>query len=1043
MILSKANITSIDLFGLIDENIRTGKSAEQLIIVPTNRKLRSLKKEIINNSPNQTSSVINIETLSTLFTKILEQLEQFISLSEAAASVFIKQSAEDINLNYFTNYRGSIPNGTLDRIKNVISEYKKHGITPNVLRREAESLEKFEKLKAIDIADIYENYKEKTISINGFEIGDVYEKLLDYPEAEIFDVFTKLFPQVKLIVLVGFDQFTIPEINLIDSLSNFVLSNLYIDFDYYTFNPLIFSHLEETYKILESKGYKKVDDKSIYDFPEFKKEIREKLFLKLEENQINNFNERITSINGRNTEEEIELIAKQIKKIIADKEVEPHKICVAFNLISEFSPLVRDVFERFGIPFNLTDRTSLDQSPPVIAVINFLEILDNDFYYKNIFRAFSGRFLSEAGIDIANLNFIASKLKIVSGRHNWMNAINAELEYENGDEETLDKIKLKKALEDLTKINNLIMPFDEKLTPSEFFKRLLKFITDSKISITVLEGHPNHREEDIAALTKFIETIDEILQLIEKQTENPEKYSLTFYLDQIKTACSWARFNIKGRSDDGVLVTSIDEIRGLSFDHLFIAGMNDGIFPTRYTPEIFFSGSFAKKEITHQTEERYHFYQALSTWRKHLYLAYSNIGEERELIESSFLKDFLTLFKHNNISYKDFESTAFSYEDLQINLGNAIYSNNKIEDAVSQRTDLSKLKEKIEVSNKRRKNPHKPEAFNGFVGLNIDEISQKVLSHFAEKEFSISQLETYAKCPFKYFLQYVLKLSEIGEPTEEVEPIEIGSILHKILYEFYTTLRENKIILTNCTDSEFSKTEELIFRIAEKNLDSPLFLSEISFYERERILGIDGDRNSSILYQFIKKEREESSSIVPSYFEVAFGNVHSKIKDEDLSSPEPIYGGKVKFRGKIDRIDVNTEKNSYDIIDYKLSLSRKPTRSELEEGISLQLPLYLFAAKKLFERKEISLSPSEVYLYSLKFKQGEFGKHKITLVNKKADDTEKEIESLFENTLNKIENYIEHIVKGEFPLTNLEDRQKKVCNYCDFNKICRVEETDL
>ena len=254
MILSKAKISSIDLFGLIDENIRTGKSDEQLIIVPTNRKLRSLKKEIINNSPNQTSSVINIETLSTLFTKILEQLEQFISLSEAAASVFIKQSAEDINLNYFTNYRGSIPNGTLDRIKNVISEYKKHGITPDVLRREAESLEKFEKLKALDIAGIYENYKEKTISINGFEIGDVYEKLLHYPEAEIFDVFTKLFPKVKLIVLIGFDQFTIPEINLIDRLSNFVLSNLYIDFDYYTFNPLIFSHLEETYKILESKG---------------------------------------------------------------------------------------------------------------------------------------------------------------------------------------------------------------------------------------------------------------------------------------------------------------------------------------------------------------------------------------------------------------------------------------------------------------------------------------------------------------------------------------------------------------------------------------------------------------------------------------------------------------------------------------------------------------------------------------------------------------------------------------------------------------------
>lgn len=1043
MILTKENISSLDLIGLIDENIRNGKSDEQLIIVPTNRKLRALKKEIINNSPNQTSSVINIETLSTLFSKMLEQLEQFTPLSEAAASVFIKQSAESVKLNYFTNYRGNIPNGTLDRIKNVISEYKKHGITSNVLKTEAEKLEKFEKLKALDIADIYENYKARTNGINGLEIGDVYEKLLIYSEDKLEEIFTNLFTNVKQIALLGFDQFTVPEINLINRLCYFVHSKLYIDFDFYSYNPLIFSHLEDTYKILEDKGYKRIEDKSLYEFSGFKKEIREKLFLKTEENKVDKYSDRITSIHGRNTEEEIELIAKQIKNLVLDKNVKPHKICVAFNLISDFSPIVRDVFERYGLPFNLTDRTSLDQSPPVIAIINFLEMAENDFYYKNIFRAFSGRFLSEVKIGTANLNYVASELKIVSGKHNWFNTIKSALENERDDDDSINKEKLKEALGDIKNIEEMLKSFTAKLTPAEFFNELVKFITDSKISISVLEGHSDYREEDIAALTTFIETIDEIFQLIEKQTEQPEKHSLSFYLDQIKTACSWARFNVKGRSDNGILVTSVDEIRGLNFDYLFIAGMNDGIFPTRYMPEIFFSGSFAKKEITHQTEERYHFYQALSTWRKNLYLSYSTVGDERELVQSSFLKDFLQLFDHTKITHTDFVSTAYSIEDLQVNIGNRIFSGSQIEESIFDEINLFNIEEKIEVNEQRKKHPHKALPHNGFVNLEDDSTIEEALAKFSDREFSISQLETYAKCPFKYFVQYVLKLSEMGEPTEEVEPIEIGSVLHKILYEFYTTLRRESIVLANCSDEEFNIAEKLIFQIAERNLDSPLFASEISFYERERILGIDGDRNESILHQFLLKERDQAEALVPSHFEVAFGNIQSKIKDENLSSPEPVIGHNVKFRGKIDRIDKNIEENNFDIIDYKLSLSRKPTRADLEGGISLQLPLYMFAAKKLFEQKEIKLSPSEVYLYSLKFNQKEFGKQKISLIDRKAENKEAEFNRLFDEALEKIDKYVQDIVKGEFPLTSLEDREKKVCKYCDFNKICRVEETDL
>jgi ATP-dependent helicase/DNAse subunit B len=84
-------------------------------------------------------------------------------------------------------------------------------------------------------------------------------------------------------------------------------------------------------------------------------------------------------------------------------------------LIDKYSALIRDIFSSFGIPFNLTDRISLATSNPVISIINLLEILENDFYYKNIFRALSSRFLNFENISLDGLMKAAAELKIVAG----------------------------------------------------------------------------------------------------------------------------------------------------------------------------------------------------------------------------------------------------------------------------------------------------------------------------------------------------------------------------------------------------------------------------------------------------------------------------------------------------------------------------------------------------------------------------------------------------------------------------------------------------
>jgi ATP-dependent helicase/nuclease subunit B len=160
-----------------------------------------------------------------------------------------------------------------------------------------------------------------------------------------------------------------------------------------------------------------------------------------------------------------------------------------------------------------------------------------------------------------------------------------------------------------------------------------------------------------------------------------------------------------------------------------------------------------------------------------------------------------------------------------------------------------------------------------------------------------------------------------------------------------------------------------------------------------------------------------------------------------------VITGRVKLKGKIDRIDINETEKTLKVIDYKLG-GTKPTAEDLSTGISLQLPLYLFAAKELI-KKELGgdYQPSDAQIFSLKYNEKDFGKKSISLKirKSKAENIEGEIESadkLIKICLEMVNKFTEDISRGKFHLSTLKNRETKVCKYCEFKRICRIQETD-
>ena len=138
MILTKCDCGTVSFDDKINEKLLGGRINELLLVVPTNRKSRHIKKGLISSSPGKTSGALNIDTVGTFATKMVFS-NSFTNklLSDSAAKVLLKQAFKECKLRYFSQYHSDIPDGTLDRVKNVISEYKRHGISPDMLLYEA------------------------------------------------------------------------------------------------------------------------------------------------------------------------------------------------------------------------------------------------------------------------------------------------------------------------------------------------------------------------------------------------------------------------------------------------------------------------------------------------------------------------------------------------------------------------------------------------------------------------------------------------------------------------------------------------------------------------------------------------------------------------------------------------------------------------------------------------------------------------------------------------------------------------------------------
>jgi RecB family exonuclease len=290
---------------------------------------------------------------------------------------------------------------------------------------------------------------------------------------------------------------------------------------------------------------------------------------------------------------------------------------------------------------------------------------------------------------------------------------------------------------------------------------------------------------------------------------------------------------------------------------------------------------------------------------------------------------------------------------------------------------------------------------------------------------SASQLETYATCPYRYFLRYGLGIEPV-EPPEAIlrmDHLQRGSLIHEILQRFLERIGRDDPPRPERRAEHLRILYQIAREAGEERVRRGSVGAPLIWAMDRRVIDEDLDR-------WYGSELREISrgGLLPGAFETRFGKLSYGLGEEDKahSRDEPLTiearGRRIKLLGRIDRIDWDDALSRFLVIDYKTGVYRK--KGMFDRGESLQLAVYLYAAAHL-----LGLQPkqgSAQYFYATS--RGEFKRHTVT-----GQELE-EARDAFGTVLTTI---AEGISSGYFAPNPEYDH----CRFCDYRDVCDVRIT--
>ena len=271
-----------------------------------------------------------------------------------------------------------------------------------------------------------------------------------------------------------------------------------------------------------------------------------------------------------------------------------------------------------------------------------------------------------------------------------------------------------------------------------------------------------------------------------------------------------------------------------------------------------------------------------------------------------------------------------------------------------------------------------------------------------DRPISPSALETWATCPYRYFLSRILRIAAPpDDDADELAALDRGSMVHKILERFIK-------------ESDGAAKEKLL-ELAEQEFDAA---EKSGITGRYLLWEMEKETIRTGLSNFLEADARWLDG-TPDKSEAEVGFDYVTVDVADL--------GEVTFRGKIDRLDVIGDEVR--VRDFKTGNSTTSTNHytrdtpsynpyTIANGRALQLPVYVAAARREYPDNEIT------------------GSFCFPLADKPIHGARKYDDGQQDDFHTALRNILGAARSGIFPATPDGEGQGSNCNWCDFNNLC-------
>jgi len=548
-------------------------------------------------------------------------------------------------------------------------------------------------------------------------------------------------------------------------------------------------------------------------------------------------------------------LADDIKKKLAEG-VEPQEIAVLYRDNKDVEGIAR-FFEKTDIPFVVESDQDILKSGIISKLILLIRTVATFGDGHMLARALHIDFLGLSPLDVYKVLAYASKSRL-----NMYDVL---------------KSHEKLTLAEVEDVESFVVFFN-KLTAWSVLSKNAHFLNflDALINESGFLPHILKAPGSLENLHKLDVFFNEVRTLSESNKEYMIEQFIS-YLDVLNQYGLLVRKS--GQSiQKGVRLMTAHKSKGLEFDYVYITGCFDGHWGNRSSRNTFsvsFRGIKSLGDKGNNDDERRLFFVALTRGRKHVVLTYS-----RESVQgkSQLPSQFISEIKSELVELCD----VSHYEAAFVKNGEVKYAPKKQFGAdVSDRDYLNHL--------------------------------------FLEQGLSVTALNNYLECPWKYFYNNLVRI-----PRPQEKAALFGTAVHAALRSFFTAYKEDR-----------PATKEFLLSLFEAEL-SKQPLGKIDFEE----------------------SLEKGHTALSGYFDTYRGTwnknilLEFNIKGVDL----PHDGVNYLLKGNLDKVEIINADGNVNVVDYKTG--KPKSRNDIEGktassdgNYKRQLVFYKLILDKAYEGK--------------------------------------------------------------------------------------------